>query len=104
VALVTAEALVKSTQYDVEAESAVTLLIVTVLLEPAAVMLPGNAVAPVSAAHEAEETVCVALTEPLALAQPAVKLTLTDVAPALAVVKTNLKDVVVPADNLFSLT
>jgi hypothetical protein len=43
------------------------------------------------------------LTEPLAPAQPAVKLMLTEVAPAPAVVKTSLKEVVVPADILLSL-
>ena len=68
---------------------------VTVDPEPDAVIEPGSAVAPVSEAQEAEETVWVALTAPdepvQVVASAPLKFTDTDVAPEPTVLNTNLK-------------
>ena len=90
------------------AARAVTLLIVIVPLEPAAVMEPGNAVAPVSAAHEADETDWVALTAPepvvvqVVLSAPFI-LMVTLVAPEATVLKTSRKLVPTPCAIRFNL-
>lgn len=72
---------------------------VTVLPEPDAANVPGNAVAPVSAAQLAEEAVCVAFTTPAVPVQVVESapfiFTETVVAPAPAVLKTSRADVTV---------
>jgi hypothetical protein len=79
-----------------------------VLAVPEAAKVPGSAVAPVSAAQEAEDAVWVVLTKPLVPVQVVESapfmLMLTLVAPAPLVLKTKRTDVAVPVAILLILT